>query len=242
MPVIDEARGVLVVRIVYDGPALSGKTTSLKALAGGVSSQITTPGESNGRTLFFDWIDYVGGAFDGRQIRCQIVSVPGQRQLQARRRALLETADAVVLVLDTREHEWDFSLGWVKETVPYCRGKDPPVGLVLQANKRDAADAVPASVLRDSVNSIAPVAVVPSTATVGDGIREAFVLAVRLALDRVRALAGAGRLLSGSPDQDSPEALLAHLRALEGAAAAPVEQEQALAASAARSSPTSSTQ
>ena len=29
MAVIDEERGVLVVRIVYDGPALSGKTTSL---------------------------------------------------------------------------------------------------------------------------------------------------------------------------------------------------------------------
>ena len=76
MAVIDDTRGVLVVRIVYDGPALSGKTTSLKALARGVSSQVTTPAESAGRTLFFDWVDYVGGLFDGRQIRCQIVSVP----------------------------------------------------------------------------------------------------------------------------------------------------------------------
>ena len=219
MAVIDEQRGVLVVRIVYDGPALSGKTTSLKALARGVSSQVETPAETGGRTLFFDWVDYVGGLFDGRQIRCQIVSVPGQRELWARRQALVETADAMVLVLDTRQGEWDFSLDWVRQTVPYCRRGDPPVGLVLQANKRDAPDAVPAHAMRDALNRIAPIAVVPSTATTGDGIREAFVLAVRLALDRVRALASAGRLLSGTPEVDSPEQLLERLRGLDGGVA-----------------------
>ncbi|HYQ18197.1 MAG TPA: GTPase domain-containing protein [Polyangiaceae bacterium] len=215
MAVIDDTRGVLVVRIVYDGPALSGKTTSLQALARGVSRTITTPQETAGRTLFFDWIDYVGGLFDGRQIRCQIVSVPGQLELAERRRLLLETADAIVLVLDTREHEWQFSLDWVKRTIPTCRGKDPPVGLVLQANKRDAPDAVPSETMRQVLARIAPVAVVPSTATSGDGIREAFVLAVRLALDRVRVLASSGRLAVGKPDVDTPEELLARMQSAE---------------------------
>jgi signal recognition particle receptor subunit beta len=220
--VIDETQGVLVVRIVYDGPALSGKTTSLKALARGVSSQISTPAEAAGRTLYFDWVDYVGGLFDGRQIRCQIVGVPGQRELSERRKLLIETADAIVLVLDTRQPEWDFSLDWVKSTVPFCRNQDPPVGLVLQANKRDATDAVPAQAMRVDLNRIAPVALVPSTATTGDGIREAFVLAVRLALDRVRALAGSGRLLSGKPDDDSPEDLLRRLQDAEHSGQLPV--------------------
>lgn len=215
MAVIDESRGVLVVRIVYDGPALSGKTTSLKALARGVSSEVTTPAETAGRTLFFDWVDYVGGLFDGRQIRCQIVGVPGQTELAHRRRLLVETADAVVLVLDTQRAEWDFSLDWVKKTLPYCRSQEPPVGLVLQANKRDAADAVPQESMRAALSRIAPVALVPSTATTGDGIREAFVLAVRLALDRVRALAATGRLRSAKPDDDNPEDLLSRLREAE---------------------------
>ncbi len=215
MAVIDDTRGVLVVRIVYDGPALSGKTTSLKALARGVGREITTPQETAGRTLFFDWIDYVGGLFDGRQIRCQIVSVPGQLELAERRQVLLETADAVVLVLDTREHEWEFSLGWVARTVPACRGKDPPVGIVLQANKRDAKDAVQSEAMRLALARIAPISVVPSTATTGEGIREAFVMAVRLALDRVRALASSGRLAVGKPDVDTPEELLERLRGAE---------------------------
>jgi signal recognition particle receptor subunit beta len=220
--VIDETQGVLVVRIVYDGPALSGKTTSLKALARGVSSQISTPAEAAGRTLYFDWVDYVGGLFDGRQIRCQIVGVPGQRELAERRKLLIETADAVVLVLDTREAEWDFSLDWVKSTVPFCRNQDPPVGLVLQANKRDAPDAVASQAMRADLSRIAPIALVPSTATTGDGIREAFVLAVRLALDRVRALAGCGRLFSGKPDDDTPEDLLRRLQDAEHSGQLPV--------------------
>lgn len=215
MAIIDDTKGVLVVRIVYDGPALSGKTTSLRALAKGVQSKVESPAELAGRTLFFDWVDYVGGLFDGRQIRCQIVSVPGQKDLAHRRQLLLASADAVVLVLDTREHEWDFSLGWVKETVPHCRSQDPPVGLVLQANKRDAPDAVAHEDMRLALARIAPVALVPSTALNGEGIREAFVLAVRLALDRVRALASLGRLVTGKPDEDDPRQLLERMRLAE---------------------------
>jgi len=229
MAIIDESRGVLVVRIVYDGPALSGKTTSLRALARGVSSTVECPGELGGRTLFFDWVDYVGGLFEGRQIRCQIISVPGQRELLHRRKLLLETADAVVLVLDTREKEWDFSLGWAREVIPYCRSKDPPVGLVLQANKRDAPDAVKREDLGRALTGT-PVAVVPSTATTGEGTREAFVLAVRLALDRVRALSSAGRLRTGKPTEDGPQDLLAKLRTAEQDGAAPVSESFAQAA------------
>jgi signal recognition particle receptor subunit beta len=224
MAVIDETRNVLVVRIVYDGPALSGKTTSLKALARGVSRHVECPAEMAGRTLFFDWVDYVGGLFDGRQIRCQIVSVPGQRDLAHRRKLLVQTADAVVLVLDTRAEEWEFGLSWVRETAPYCRSQDPPIGLVLQANKRDAPDAVSAETLRETLNRIAPVAVVPSTATAGDGIRETFVLAVRMALDRVRALAAAGRLAKDKPAEDAPEALLQRLMVLDDQPRVPVNE------------------
>jgi signal recognition particle receptor subunit beta len=215
MPTIDPIRGVLVIRIVYDGPALSGKTTSLRALARGVGSEVACPEEREGRTLFFDWVDYVGGLYEGRQIRCQLVSVPGQRELAARRQLLLEEADAVVCVLDTSRGELDYGLEWLTSLVPSCRGESPPVGIVLQANKRDACDAVPRAELRERVDAIAPLAIVESVATGSEGIREAFVLAVRLALDRVRALSLEGRLPVQAPDIDGPEQLLSRLRHAE---------------------------
>jgi signal recognition particle receptor subunit beta len=215
MPTIDAAQGLLVIRIVYDGPALSGKTTSLKALSAGVASRLESPEERGGRTVYFDWMQYVGGLFEGRQICCQIVSVPGQHELAHRRALLLESADAVVCVLDTRRAELDFGLAWLAELVPYCRSEAPPIGIVLQANKRDAANAVPLPELRERVNQVAPIAVVESVATVSDGIREAFVLAVRMALDRVRALSSDGRLEAGEPSERGADDLLRMLRAAE---------------------------
>lgn len=215
MPTIDDSQGVLVVRIVYDGPAFSGKTTSLKSLARGVASKLECPEEREGRTLYFDWMEYVGGLYEGRQISCQIVSVPGQAELAHRRRALLESADAVVCVLDTRRPELDFGLSWLSELAPRCRTKAPPVGIVLQANKRDANDAVPLEELRLRVNAIAPIAIVESVAMVADGIREAFVLSVRLALDRVRALSTEGKLETGEPSERDAADLMQKLVALE---------------------------
>jgi signal recognition particle receptor subunit beta len=215
MPTIDATHGLLVIRIVYDGPALSGKTTSLKALAQGVASRLECPEERDGRTVYFDWMEYVGGLFEGRQICCQIVSVPGQHELAHRRKLLVESADAVVCVLDTRHAELDHGIGWLAELAPFCRAETPPIGIVLQANKRDAPDAAPREELKQRVGAIAPIAIVESVATASDGIREAFVLAVRLALDRVRALSSEGRLTLGDPRERGADELLAALREAE---------------------------
>jgi signal recognition particle receptor subunit beta len=215
MATIDDSQGVLVVRIVYDGPALSGKTTTLRALGQGVSRSVECPEERDGRTVFFDWMDYVGGMFEGRQIRCQTITVPGQKELGQRRKRLLDSADAVVCVLDTRREELDFGIQWLRDLIPHCRAESPPVGIVLQANKRDARDAVPYMELQSRVSKVAPIAVVETVATTSDGIREGFVFAVRLALDRVRALSAEGRLARGAPAENDSESLLRTLRTVE---------------------------
>jgi len=221
---------VLVIRVVYDGPALSGKTTSLRALAKGVSREVECPGEKDGRTLYFDWVDYVGGIFEGRQIRCQIVSVPGQKQLAKRRKFLLESADAAVCVLDTRAPELEFGLEWLSKLTKTCRAKSPPVGVVLQANKRDASDAVPREELRTRINQVAPIAIVESVARASDGIREAFVLAVRLALDRVRALSAEGRLESSTSYDERAQDLLTKLEQAESVADVQIPEQSFLEA------------
>jgi len=218
MPIIDKQRDMLVLRIVYDGPPMSGKTTSLRALARSLGVKIETPEELEGRTLYFDWLDYVGGLFEGRQIRCQVVSVPGQAEHARRRMTLLAEADAVVLVADTRAPELPVAYRMLEDLLPRCRRQDPPVGIVLQANKRDAPDSVPRAQLQAELGAIAPLAIVETVATDGDGIREAFVFAIRLALDRVRALADAGRLALGLPAIQHATELLAGLKAADASA------------------------
>ncbi|HET7436582.1 MAG TPA: GTPase domain-containing protein [Thermoanaerobaculia bacterium] len=209
MAVLDIERGAVVIRIVYDGPPEAGKTTSLRALSASLARPMATPAETDGRTLYFDWVEYKGGLFEGNQILCQIVTVPGQTVLAHRRHNLLETADVVVFVSDSAPGAVPTTAAYLKtmqETLDALPG--PRVGVILQANKRDRANAVDLSTLRDTAPGIA---VLESVATTGQGVREAFVFAVRLALDRVRELLRDRALRLGPPDVQSSAELLAQL-------------------------------
>lgn len=205
----------LVIRLVYDGPPRSGKTTSLSALAGGMARSIFSPQEAEGRTQYFDWLEYVGGSFDGIPIRCQILSVPGQPELAARRRALLAEADALVFVTNSAAEQMTETAEHLGDLRSFLASRPfPRPGLVVQANHRDRPDALPLIELRGALG-LDGLALVESVATEGQGIREAFVLAVRLALDRARELRLKGALPIGRGDTDDPGALLARLQTAE---------------------------
>lgn len=199
-----------MVRIVYDGPPTAGKTTTLRSLAERFGQgRVYTPEETAGRTVYFDWLEYTGGRFEGRPIRCQILSVPGQRVLGPRRQRLLETADAVVFVADTSRDGLPESVRRLEQLRAELAARVPKVGVVLQANKRDVPDAAPLDPLRGQKT----LAVIESVASAGEGIREAFVFAVRLALDHVREQLQSGPLEITPPD-DTAERLFDELRAL----------------------------
>src|SRR5262249_41637433 len=126
---LDRDRNLIVLRVVYDGPPEAGKTTSLRALAGSLGQELDTPPHVGGRTLVFPWRVYRGGRFEGYQIRCQIVSVPGQPELRRRRRKLLADADVVVQVVDSTREQLDVTmrlLAGLPKIV--AEGGGPPVG------------------------------------------------------------------------------------------------------------------
>lgn len=217
MAVLDVEHNAVVIRIVYDGPPEAGKTTSLRALAASLSRPMTTPAAAGERTLYFDWLEYTGGLFEGHQIRCQLVTVPGQTELAARRRALLASADVVVFVSDSTPHAVEETRVAMREMREVLSGVDgPPVGVIVQANKRDRDGAVPIDVLRAAMPEEG-VAVLESVATSGRGVRETFVFAVRLALDRVRELLRDRALPLGAPAEETSDELLSVLRRVDAA-------------------------
>jgi len=228
---LDLERNVVVVRLVYDGPPEAGKTTSLRSLAGSFQHELFSPEERDGRTLYFDWLDYTAGRFEGYQIRCQIVSAPGQREFQARRRRLLVEADAIVFVADTTAGKLDETLACLAELPGFLAGVGgPPIGTILQANKRDLPEAVPLPDLRARLEQAGHrLGVVESIAAEGAGIRETFVFAVRLALDRVRELIRTGALGSGKPEIDDGPGLYAAMQQAERQVEAPAVIAQVLA-------------
>ena len=217
MATLDPRNDAVVIRVVYDGAPMAGKSTSVRALGRGLGGEVVSPAEVSGRTLYFDWLDYTGGLFEGRRIRCQIISVPGQATLAPRRRRLLESADVIVFVGDSTPTGFagDRSyLGGLQRVLERVSG--PPVGIVFQANKRDHSEAAPLDIIRSMLEELGlRVGVVESVATESSGIREAFVFAVRLALDRVRELMRLGELTGARPAVDSPDELLRDLKVHE---------------------------
>ena len=222
MAVIDADTDRLVIRLTYDGVPFCGKTTSLRTLARLVSLELKTPEEIHGRTLYFDWLEYASGLYEGKQIVCQLVTVPGQKKLESRRWHLVDESDAVVFVLDSTEERLAVSFAQLERMHQRlaARGGVMP-GIVVQANKRDDPSAVPMAVIRERAARMGNVAVVESVATAGDGIRIAFVLAVRLGLDRARALAQMGLLESGTSASGTAEGLLREMRSSEDKRNAP---------------------
>jgi signal recognition particle receptor subunit beta len=220
LAVLDSQNNAVVIRVVYDGAPMAGKTTSVCALGKGLGAGVYSPAELNGRTLYFDWLDYTGGLFEGHRIRCQIVSAPGQTSLAVRRRQLLESADVVVFVGDSTPMGFEADRAYLGSLCSVLRQLDgPPIGIVLQANKRDLPDAVPVKQMRSMLDGMdMKVGVVESVATEGSGIREAFVFAVRLALDRVRELMRTGELKTGKPAVDSAQDLLEEMKRREDGA------------------------
>lgn len=228
MAFLDSARERVVLRIVYDGPALAGKTTSLKSLAEMFGRPVFSSESADGRTLHFDWMEYQGGRFEQLAVCCQVVTVPGQEAFKARRFKLLESADAIVFVVDSRTSELSSGLASLESLRGYLATlPEPHPGVLLQANKRDLPGAAGVEALRKGLGLGETVGVTESVATDGNGVRQTFVFAVRLALDRVAELRSRGQLAAEALEIDSGPALLAALKELEGDSSPATERRQA---------------
>lgn len=227
MPHIDARSGELVIRIVYDGAPEAGKTTNVHQLGNTISLQrrgaAKSPGTTGARTEFFDWLDFSGGYVDGRRVRCQLVSVPGQAQLLHRRRYLLERADAVVFVADSRPNAFGEAAQNFATTLRLLRRVegDAPIGLVIQANKQDLPDALAPVDVSARLGADATTPVIGTVASTGQGVMQAFVLAAQLAIERARIVVeGRAPLdlgVTGPEAQDSPDTLHQQLLQVDAA-------------------------
>lgn len=232
MPHFDKRSGDIIVRIVYDGAPEAGKTTNVKTLGDEFllrrRGRQSAPGTTGRRTEFFDWLDFNGGFLDGRRLRCQLVTVPGQSELLRRRRYLLESADAVVFIADSHPllaMEGRQTFRQLAAMLRRCAG-NVPIGVVLQANKQDRANALDPEELAARMEVSPDIPRFGAIANRGEGVRDTFLLAVRLATKRVRALLTKGDIKDAPEGFGSPEELHAQLLdheddAARGQAAAP---------------------
>jgi signal recognition particle receptor subunit beta len=204
MAALDKER--LIVRVAYAGAPMAGKTESVRALmpllkGRGAEQKVMSPDEDRGRTAFFDWADYEGGAFEGKPIRCQITSAPGQIALSDRRELLLRGADAVILVVDSRSEAIERAQQCYEEMAPWLAeaGREVPIRMVLQCNKQDLPGSLTPDELSRALGLPVGKDVYPTSARTGKGLRAAFVAGVRAAVERAKVQIARGLIL------DAPE-------------------------------------
>src|SRR5262245_14990481 len=172
-------------KVVYYGPAQSGKTTNLEQI-----HRLTDPEGSNrlislntaqDRTLFFDLLPFSLGAVSGYDFKVQIYTVPGQVQYNATRRVVLAGADAIVFVADSRRavlKENVAAFENMKVNLLANRLVPEKVPLVLQYNKRDLPDVLDPADLDAALNAWKR----PTFAAVaasGQGVMDTFVAIVQ---------------------------------------------------------------
>lgn len=178
MPEREENR--LSFKLVYYGPAQSGKTTNLMQLHDLLSperrGELMTLETQNDRTLFFDLLPLGFRAPSGLMIRLRLFTVPGQVAHDGTRKAVLSRADGVVFVADSaRTQETNNAESFQNLADNTARvGLDfETLPLVVQFNKRDLPDAVPEEEIRNRW-AAAPWPVVFASALRGEKVRETF--------------------------------------------------------------------
>src|SRR5215475_5618634 len=114
MPVVNPLAREVVFKVVYYGPGLGGKTTSLQHVHAttrpehrGKMVSLATPVD---RTLYFDFLPIRLPSVHGMGVRLQLFTVPGQVYYNATRKLVLTGADGLVFVSDSQAGRVDANL------------------------------------------------------------------------------------------------------------------------------------
>ncbi len=173
----NEAREV-ALKVVYYGPALSGKTTNLHALHDKIDPKVRgrlmTLDTKDDRTLFFDMMPVFFRSASGVKVKLKLYTVPGQVMHESTRRIVLQGTDAIVFVADARRSEAPATLAYWNNMLKNLEANqlDPrELPIVLQLNKRDLPDVRNEDELQDLSQLVRP-AVIPAVAIRGEGVVE----------------------------------------------------------------------
>ncbi|MDE1545142.1 GTPase domain-containing protein [Dechloromonas agitata] len=170
----------LTFKLVYYGPAQSGKTTNLlrlhDLLSPELKGEIMTMETKDDRTLFFDLLPLGFRAPSGLLIKFRLFTVPGQVAHDGTRKAVLSRADGVVFVADSDRSQETNNAESFKSMTENCHrvGLDfEHLPLVVQFNKCDLPGAVPEAEIRQRWGT-APWPLVFAVALDGRGVEDTF--------------------------------------------------------------------
>lgn len=160
MAFINYANKEIQFKIVYYGPALCGKTTSLAYIHSRISpvyrGDLISLATAADRTLFFDFLPINSAVLHGFKTKMQLYTVPGQVIYNKTRELVLRNVDGVVFTADS---QWEK----MEQNVESFRNLEENLGkehitldelpYVLQFNKRDLLNIAPTNYLEFLLNN-----------------------------------------------------------------------------------------
>jgi len=145
-------------KIVYYGPGLSGKTTSIERIydrTKGKNKSKMMRQENNERTLFFDFIPLTIEGISGYKTRFHLYTVPGQPLYEDSRRLILKGVDGIMFVADSEIDKMESNLQALESLKNNLKEEGyhlESIPIVVQYNKRDSKKAVDLDALKKIVN------------------------------------------------------------------------------------------
>ena len=136
--IIDHVDKTISIKIVYFGPALSGKTTSIKTLFShfGKEDKILSIESTVNRTLFFD---YGTISFQNQEwiLKISIYTTTGQNFYLITRPITLRAVDGIIFVADSQKKVYERNLISWNELKSYFRDSLQDLPILVAFNKQD---------------------------------------------------------------------------------------------------------
>ncbi len=136
--IVDYLAKTLSIKIVYFGPAMSGKTTSIKSLFSqfGKEEELCSIESTVERTLFFD---YGTVTFKNQEwkLKIHIYTTTGQDFYFVTRPITLRAVDGVIFVIDSNEEVYERNLISWNELISYFEESIDSLPIIITFNKQD---------------------------------------------------------------------------------------------------------
>lgn len=149
----------IILKIVYYGPGLCGKTTNIKFIYAGTNpdarGKLISLETKQERTLFFDFLPLALPAIRGFKTRLHLYTVPGQLFYSASRKLIMKGADGVIFVADSQEERREanmISMDDLKDNLAAYGYDIEKIPFVIQYNKRDLPNVASVEELRAELN------------------------------------------------------------------------------------------
>jgi signal recognition particle receptor subunit beta len=193
MPSLNRLKRELLFKVVFYGPGLGGKTTTLQYVHSASKPEnrgaLVSLATDTDRTLYFDFLPLKLLQVGDLTVKLQLYTVPGQVYYAATRKLVLSGADGVVFVADTQTSRLESDLEALDDlnsNLAEQGRKLSGIPHVFQWNKRDLPDTVPLDELDRRLNLFSAPAIA-TVATRGEGVFDVLERITRAVIDAYRA-------------------------------------------------------